>query len=648
MNSFQLGCLCLGAPLLGAIFGYIRAYNNQQSGHLVCVLAIAVSFLASCGILYYVTNTDFFDVIHLSTWIKSETIRINWGFLFDPLSALMMVIVTFISLLVHIYSIEYMHDEPKKLSFFGHLNIFTFMMILLVSAPNMIQLFCGWEGVGLASYLLIGHWYEKPSATNASIKAFVMNRIGDIGLVLALGAIFACFHVLDFERLFPLLKSKESLPNVLWLNAIGLLLLIGAMGKSGQFGLHTWLPDAMEAPTPVSALLHAATMVTAGVFLIIRFSPLFELIPFVKQIMMLVGLITGLFAGTVALAQTDIKKIIAYSTCSQLGMMFMACAAGAYSVAFFHLFTHAFFKALLFLCAGAVIHAMSHEQNILKMGGIKTYLPSSYYAMIIGTLALTGFPFFAGYYSKDLIFESIYFSAIPFAHVLYYLCLLLTLITGLYSWRLLFLVFNGKVRADEHVVAHIHMPPKAMQYPINILAFGSIVMGYIGVKLFIKQSLGFSWGKSIVESTTIHAPLWIELLPLLFAFSSFCICYYLYIGKISGASAIIQKVPKLYQFLKNKWYIDELYYNKIAVPCLHLGSLLYEFGDRRVIDRFGPNGVAYSALKLGSYAQKLQTGYLFHYGFISILGIMVIISTYLIMQSFPSISRVLLPIMGRL
>ena len=648
MNSFQLGCLCLGAPLLGALFGYIRAYNNHQTGHWFCVATIFISFFAGCCLFYQISDTQFSELVHLFTWIKSETVRIDWGFLFDPLSTLMILIVTFISLLVHVYSVEYMRDDSDKLCFFGHLNLFTFMMILLVSAPNMLQLFCGWEGVGLASYLLIGYWHERPSATAASIKAFIMNRIGDIGIVLALGAIFTFFHTLDFEEFFSLLKETESLPSLQWLNTIGLLLLLGAMGKSGQFVLHTWLPDAMEAPTPVSALLHAATMVTAGVFLIIRFSPLFELAPFAKEVMMLIGLITALFAGTVALAQTDIKKIIAYSTCSQLGIMFMACAAGAYSVAFFHLFTHAFFKALLFLCAGTVIHAMSHEQNILKMGGLKSYLPASYYTMIIGTLALTGFPFFAGYYSKDLIFESVYLSSIPFAHAYYCLCLLLTLITGLYSWRLLFLVFYGKPNANEHVIAHIHKTGRGMQYPVNVLAFGSIIMGYVGFKLLIDQSFGFSWNESISTYTSAHVSFWVGLLPLVFAVLALFSCYYIYIKKRLVSSLIVQKFPKIFLFFKCKWYIDEFYEKKVGAHFAKFGSYLYKSGDRGTIDKLGPDGIANLTVKLGGYMQKPQTGYLFHYGFIAILGIVLILAMYLFMQSYPQFSKELSLAMGRL
>ncbi len=647
MRSFQLGCLSLGAPLAGAIFGYIRAYNDRKTGHWLCIFGVAIALLANCVLFYQVSQTGP-DCVSFCTWIKSETIRVGWGFLFDSLSTLMMLVVTFISLLVHIYSVGYMADDPGKLRFFGHLSLFTFMMLLLVCAPNLLQLFCGWEGVGLASYLLIGYWHEKPAAINASIKAFVVNRIGDLGLVLALGAIFALFNTLEFKDLFLLLNQKTALPSVFWLNTIGLCLLVGAMGKSGQFGLHTWLPDAMEAPTPVSALLHAATMVTAGVFLVVRFSPLFELAPIAKQVMMFVGLITGIFAGSVAICQTDIKKIIAYSTCSQLGMMFMACAAGAYSVAFFHLFTHAFFKALLFLGAGAVIHAMSHEQNIMRMGGLKSYLPFSYYTMMIGTLALCGFPLFAGYYSKDLIFEAVYQSAIPFAHLYYGLCLLLTFITGLYGWRLLFLVFHGRANADEHVTAHIHKIPKTMQYPINLLAIGSVVMGYVGVKLIIDQSFGFAWGLSIIENVPEHVQLWVQILPLVFAFLALAVCGYVYLQKSSVSSAIVLKFPVTYKFLKNKWYFDEFYAQKIAIPCVKFGSTLYQSGDRGAIDRFGPDGFAKFAVKLGRYFQKPQTGYLFHYGFTAVLGVVLILGAYLFLQLLPEVTKELKLVMGRL
>ncbi len=647
MNSFQLGCLSLGAPLVGAIFAYIRAYNDSKNAYWIYVATIAISFFACCTLLYQI-NQDGTDYVSLFDWIRAERIKVRWTLLFDSLSTLMMSLVTFISLLVHIYSLGYMKEDPGKSRFLGHLNLFTFMMLLLVCSSNLLQLFCGWEGVGLASYLLIGYWHEKKTALSASIKAFVVNRVGDIGIVLAIGAIFALFNTLEFKEIFAIINKQEIHLNTFWLNTTCLLLFLGAMGKSGQFGLHIWLPDAMEAPTPVSALLHAATMVTAGVFLVIRFSPLFELAPIAKQAMMFVGLVTGIFAGSVAICQTDIKKIIAYSTCSQIGMMFMSCAAGAYSVAFFHLFTHAFFKAQLFLGAGAVIHAMSHEQNIMQMGGLKPHLPFSYYTMMIGSLALCGFPLFAGYYSKDLIFEAIYQSSISFPYIYYGLCLVLTFLTGIYSWRLLFLVFHGKVNADEHVTAHIHKVPKAMQYPIHILSLGSIISGYLGFKLIIDQSLGFSWNNSIVSFIPEHTPILIELLPLIFACLALYVCYYAYIQKTSVASTISNKYQKIYLFLKNKWYFDELYQKKIVNPCIKLGHILYKSGDRGTIDRLGPDGLAKLTFKSGKYFQKAQTGYLFHYGFTVVLGIVLVLASYLAMQLFPNISKELKLIMGRL
>lgn len=647
MHSWQLGYLSLGAPLVGALIAYVLAFRKRTTGHQLCIYSIALSLIANVVLLYKVCRTGT-DYIILNSWIKAEALNISWGFLFDPLSTLMMLLVSTISLLVHIYSAGYMQHDPGKLRFFGHLNLFTFMMLLLVCAPNLLQLFCGWEGVGLASYLLISHWHGKTSAINASIKAFVINRIGDIGLVLAIGAIFAIYKTLAFKELFVLLNTSNSLLSSFWLNTIGLLLLLGAMGKSGQFGLHTWLPDAMEAPTPVSALLHAATMVTAGVFLILRFSPLFEHAPIAKHVMMLVGLLTGIFASTTAICQTDIKKIIAYSTCSQLGLMFMACAAGAYTVAFFHLFTHAFFKALLFLGAGAVIHAMSNEQNILRMGGLKSHLPSSYYLMLIGTLALCGFPLFAGYYSKDLIFAALYQSTAPMAKTYYAFAQVITLCTGLYSWRLLFLVFHGKSNADEQVTAHIHLIPKTMQHPINVLALCSIVMGYLGFKLVIDQSFGFAWDNSVVQNIQAHVPATIEYLPLLCSGLALAICYHVYLRKPSTALKIAKKFPFTYEFLKNKWYFDTVYKKRISAPSIILGRVLYKSWDRGIIDRFGPDGLAKLAFQLGKQLQKLQTGYLFHYCLMVVLGIVVIISGYLSMQLFPGFTKSLKLLMGRL
>lgn len=648
MNLLQTSSLFLSLPFLGAIFSYIKAYNNHKSGVWFCVCSVLLSFVASCCIFYNFINTQLVETVYLFTWIKSGTIKVEWGFFFDSLSILMVMVITFISSLVHIYSIEYMREDSNKLIFFGHLNLFTFMMVFLVTAPNMLQLFCGWEGVSFVSYLLIGYWHNKPAAITASIKAFSVNRISDVGLILAIASIFSFFHTLDFESFFIFLKKSECLPSAMWLNIMCLFLFFGAMGKSAQFGLHVWLPDAMEAPTPVSALLHSATMVTAGVFLVIRFSPLFELAFFAKQVMMFVGALTGLLAGMIALVENDIKKIIAYSTCSQLGLMFMACAADAYTVAFFYLCIHAFVKALIFLCAGSIIHAMSHEQNIMKMGGLKTYLRSSYYAMLIGILALIGFPLTSGFYSKECIASSIYSSTIPFSYFYFIIFLILTFVTGLYAWRIFFTVFHGKINAGDHVIAHIHKIKKVMQYPINLLIFCAVFMGYIGFELFISQSLGFFWGDNIIINISEYIPFWIKLCTFIVSCLAFAFSYFGCNSNINNAQIFLEKFSGLRHVLKRGLYIDELYSQKIVSPLLRLGSSFYQMGDRKIIDKFGPEGVANLAFRLGEYLRKPQTGYLFHQVFIAVLGVVLILTSYIAIRMFPRAATEFLFAVGRL
>ena len=643
MYNFELSCVSLFAPFFGFVYSYWLAFHMRKKGRNFCISAIAISFFASVCLLISVLKTQQAIKIHFFTWIKAESIRVDWGMLIDPLSASMMVIVSFISLLVHIYSVSYMHEDSNKILFFSYLNLFTFMMLFLVSAPNMLQMFCGWEGVGLASYLLIGFWYEKESATKSAVKAFLMNRVGDVGFVLALGGIFLCFNTLDFTLFFQRLNDGLNISQG-HIDAICVLLFIGAMGKSGQFGLHTWLPDAMEAPTPVSALLHAATMVTAGVFLIIRFSPLIELSPFTKNIIMAVGTLTAFFAGSVAITQNDIKKIIAYSTCSQLGMMFMACGAGAYSVAFFHLFTHAFFKALLFLGAGTVIHAMSHEQNIKRMGGLKTYLPFSYYTMVIGSLALTGIPFFAGYYSKDLIIEAVYQSSTIF----YVLSLLLAFLTSLYSWRLILIVFHGENHSDEQVMVHIHSLKSSMKFPIVVLTIGSIIMGFVGYQLFIKQAFGFSWLSCIVSNVPEEAPWVMIVLPLLFTILGFAVCYWFYIANKQIASVLSRKYKVIYRLLLHKWFVDEIYENYFLRFFKTLGDFLYKVCDRGIIDKFGPNGIAALSLKIGDNMKKPQTGYVNNYVMMASLGIALILGVYVLLQSMPNLTLNIRVFMGRI
>ena len=644
MYYFELGCLSLFSPLVGFVYAYWRAFNERKKGQRFCIFAVLLSFLSSVFLLIINLRTQETLNIHFITWIKSELIRVDWGMMIDPLSASMMVIVSFISLLVHIYSLAYMKEDINKVLFFSYLNLFTFMMLLLVCAPNMLQMFCGWEGVGLASYLLIGFWREKESATKSAIKAFVVNRVGDVGFILAMGAIFYCFNTLDFSTLLTRIHSGVNMPNQFYVNVICVFLFLAAMGKSGQFGLHIWLPDAMEAPTPVSALLHAATMVTAGVFLIIRFGALIELSTFVKQLMMIVGVLTGIFAGSVALAQNDIKKIIAYSTCSQLGMMFMACAAGVYSAAFFHLFPHAFFKALLFLGAGTVIHAMSHEQNIKRMGGLKKYLPFSYYTMIIGTLAITGVPFFAGYYSKDLIFEAVYQSS----NLFYILGLFLALLTSLYSWRLILLVFHGENKSDEQVLGHIHYPAYNMRLPITILTVCSVIMGFFGYQIFIKQSFGFKWYGSIVENIPAETSWFVIILPLVLTGIGFAICYWCYVVNHKVTATLSREYKLIYRLLVYKWFIDEIYDRCVVEPCKKIGKFLYTSCDRGIIDKFGPNGIADFALKIGTIMKKPQTGYVNNYVMIAVLGVALILGAYVLLQSSPNLAKDLRIFMGRI
>jgi NADH-quinone oxidoreductase subunit L len=643
MYHFELGCLSLFTPLVGFIYSYWFAFHERKKGEMFCVFTVALSFFASFSLLLITLQLQDTIYIHFFTWIKSEFIRVNWGMMLDPLSASMMTLVGFVSLLVHIYSLAYMQEDANKTLFFAYLNLFTFMMLILVCAPNMLQMFCGWEGVGLASYLLIGFWREKETATKAAIKAFVVNRVSDIGFILAMGAIFYCFHTLDFSVLLTRISSGINLPSQFYIDVICVLLFVGAMGKSAQFSLHTWLPDAMEAPTPVSALLHAATMVTAGVFLIIRFSPIIELSPLAKNVIMIIGMLTGIFAGSVALAQNDIKKIIAYSTCSQLGMMFMACAAGAYSAAFFHLFTHAFFKALLFLGAGTVIHAMSHEQNIKRMGGLKRYLPFSYYNMVIGTLALTGVPFFAGYYSKDLIFEAIYQASPTF-----YICgLFLALLTSLYSWRLILLVFHGDNQSDDQVIGHIHHSPSNMRVPIIILTVCSVIMGFLGYRLFIKESFGFSWSKIIVDNVPPETPWFVIITPLVLTVIGFFICFWLYIINPKASSGLSRKYKYIYRWLVYKWFFDEIYDRYVIAPAKKLGGIFYSIGDKALIDKFGPDGIAKVALRIGAFIKKPQTGYVNNYVMIAILGVSLILGAYVLLQSMPNLTKDLRVFMGR-
>ena len=568
--------------------------------------------------------------VHLLTWIGSGDLVVNWALRVDTLTAVMLVVVTSVSSLVHLYSIGYMHEDPARPRFMAYLSLFTFAMLMLVTADNLVQLFFGWEGVGLASYLLIGFWFQKPSANAAAIKAFVVNRVGDFGFALGIFAIFALVGSTDFDTIFaaaPGLTGK-TIHFFRWdvdaLTLTCLFLFMGAMGKSAQFLLHTWLPDAMEGPTPVSALIHAATMVTAGVFMVARLSPLFELAPNAQAFVMLIGATTAMFAATVGLVQNDIKRIIAYSTCSQLGYMFVAMGAGAYSVGMFHLFTHAFFKALLFLGAGSVIHAMHHEQDIRNMGGLKDRIPFTYITMIIGTLALTGFPLTAGYFSKDAIIESAFVAHNPFA--LYgFLCTVVAAgLTSFYSWRLIFKTFHGEPH-DKHHYDAAHESPFVMLIPLGVLAAGSILAGFPfkelfaghGIEEFFRESLKMN--PKIIEEMH-HIPATIAFLPTVMMVVGFFVSWLFYIRKPYLPVELANQQPLLYNFFLNKWYFDELYDIIFVRPAKWLGRFLWKKGDGFLIDGFGPDGVSARVLDVTRNVVKLQTGYLYHYAFAMLIG----------------------------
>jgi NADH-quinone oxidoreductase subunit L len=577
--------------------------------------------------------------IVLMPWINSGDLQIAWTLRVDPLTAVMLVVVTTVSSLVHLYSIGYMEDDPNRPRFMAYLSLFTFMMLMLVTADNLLQLFFGWEGVGLASYLLIGFWFQKPSANAAAIKAFVVNRVGDFGFLLGIFTLFMLLGSTDFDTIFasaPSLAGK-TVDFFGWhadaLTLICLLLFVGAMGKSAQFLLHTWLPDAMEGPTPVSALIHAATMVTAGVFMVARMSPVFELAPNAQAVVMLVGATTAFFAATIGLVQNDIKRIVAYSTCSQLGYMFVALGAGAYSVAMFHLFTHAFFKALLFLGSGSVIYAMHHEQDIRKMGGLWNKIPFTYAMMTIGTLALTGFPLTAGYFSKDAIIEAAFASHNPFAFYGFLMTVVAALLTSFYSWRLVFKTFHGKPHDQKHY-DHAHEAPLWMLVPLGVLGVGSFAAGFPFKELFAGHGIGEFFRESLKMNPHIieemhHIPETIAYLPTVMMVLGFLISYLFYIRKPYLPVELANQQPLLYKFLLNKWYFDELYDFIFVRPAKAIGHFLWKKGDGMVIDGLGPDGVSARVLDVARGAVKIQTGYLYHYAFAMLIGVAGLITWFI-------------------
>jgi len=578
-------------------------------------------------------------LVHVLPWINSGDLQIAWSLRVDTLTAVMLVVVTTVSSLVHLYSIGYMDEDPYRPRFFGYLSLFTFAMLMLVTSDNLVQLFFGWEGVGLASYLLIGFWYQKPSANAAAIKAFVVNRVGDFGFSLGIFAVFMLVGSVDFETIFhaaPGLTGK-TIDFLGWhvdaLTLTCLLLFMGAMGKSAQFLLHTWLPDAMEGPTPVSALIHAATMVTAGVFMVARLSPLFELAPNAQAFVMLIGGTTAMFAATIGLVQNDIKRIIAYSTCSQLGYMFVAMGAGAYSVGMFHLFTHAFFKALLFLGSGSVIYAMHHEQDIRNMGGLKDKIPFTYITMVIGTLALTGFPLTAGYFSKDAIIESAFVANNPFAFYGFLMTVVAAGLTSFYSWRLIFKTFHGRPHDQKHYEA-AHEAPLWMLVPLGVLAAGSLLAGFPFKELFAGHGIEEFFRESVKMHPNIieemhHIPETIALLPTVMMVVGFIVAWLFYIRRPYLPVELAGQHPLLYKFLLNKWYFDELYDVIFVRPAKWLGRFLWKKGDGFVIDGFGPDGVSARVLDVTRNVVRIQTGYLYHYAFVMLIGVAGLITWFM-------------------
>ncbi|HEX5932304.1 MAG TPA: NADH-quinone oxidoreductase subunit L [Methyloceanibacter sp.] len=623
-------------PLVGAIFaGFLGPLAGARASEVVTTTLVLITALLSWLAFYEVALQGQEQRIELARFIVSGDLKSIWSLRIDTLTAVMLVVVSTVSGLVHLYSIGYMEEDDGRPRFFAYLSLFTFAMLALVTADDFVQLFFGWEGVGLASYLLIGFWYHKPSANAAAIKAFIVNRVGDFGFALGIFAVFALFDSVQYDAVFASAPTHVGEKvNFLWmqvdaLTLICLLLFMGAMGKSAQFLLHTWLPDAMEGPTPVSALIHAATMVTAGVFMVARLSPLFELAPIALAVVTIVGATTAFFAATVGLVQNDIKRVVAYSTCSQLGYMFAAEGVGAYGVGMFHLFTHASFKALLFLGAGAVIHALHHEQDLRRMGALRRVLPFTWAMMLIGTLSLTGFPFTAGFVSKDAIIESTYAAHSWVGMYAFVLTVVAAVLTSFYSWRLMFLAFEGKPREPKELLEHAHEPNLTMTVPLAVLALGALLTGGLFAHLFIGTEQAEFWRGSLVVHEHHHVPLWVVLAPSVAMALGFAVAWYFYITNPLVPFGLAKRFRGAYQFLLNAWYFDALYDALFVRPALRLGRFLWKTGDGTIIDGIGPDGVAARVIDIANRAIRLQTGYIYHYAFVMLIGVALLITYFL-------------------
>ena len=665
--------------LIAGLFG--RLIGARGSG-IVTTSLLVVSAVLSWIAFFNVGFGSGTTRVQVATWMSSGGLQVDWAFRIDTLTVVMLVVVNTVSSLVHLYSIGYMHEDPHRPRFFAYLSLFTFAMLMLVTADNLLQMFFGWEGVGLASYLLIGFWYQKPSACAAAMKAFIVNRVGDFGFLLGIFLVFVLTGSVAFDTIFPQIaglteKSFRFLGydwNALTLTA--LLLFMGAMGKSAQFLLHTWLPDAMEGPTPVSALIHAATMVTAGVFMVARLSPIFEYAPVALTVVIVVGATTAFFAATVGLVQNDIKRVIAYSTCSQLGYMFVALGVGAYSAGVFHLFTHAFFKALLFLGAGSVIHAMHHEQDMRNMGGLRKHIPLTAAAMTIGTLALTGFPLLAGYFSKDAIIESAYAAVAHKGFAASYAFVLLVVaacFTSFYSWRLYFMTFEGKPRwaghghdahghadqahaahgHDDHAHAHAahahddhhghghdhkpHESPLVMLIPLAVLSLGALGAGWAFKEAFIGHDYEHFWKAALFTGKDNHilhemheVPKWVIWSPFVAMLIGLALAWYMYVRRPDVPGKLAAANPVLYRFLLNKWYFDEIYDFLFVKPAMWIGKFLWKKGDGFVIDGMGPDGISARVVDVTNRVVRLQTGYLYHYAFAMLMGVAGLVTWYLV------------------
>jgi len=630
------------AGLFGRIIGH-KAAEYITSGFLV--LAAVLSWVAFVRVGMATDATT--QQIEIFQWITSGQLDVSWGIRVDTLTVVMLVVVNTISALVHIYSIGYMHNDPHRGRFFAYLSLFTFAMLMLVTADNLLQMYFGWEGVGLASYLLIGFWYQKPSANAAAIKAFVVNRVGDFGFALGIFGIFAVFGSVSLDAIFSAApdqagKTFEFLGFQLdIMTTLCLLLFMGAMGKSAQFLLHTWLPDAMEGPTPVSALIHAATMVTAGVFMVARLSPLFELSDTAREAVTFIGATTAFFAATVGLVQNDIKRVIAYSTCSQLGYMFAALGVGAYGIGIFHLFTHAFFKALLFLGSGSVIHAMSDEQDMRNMGGLASKIRMTWVMMLIGTVALTGvgIPHLvgtAGFYSKDAIIEATHAAHSGVGNYAFWLLVVAAFMTSFYSWRLMFMTFHGRSRATPDVLRKVHESPWVMLGPLAVLAAGALLAGLVFRGYFISASTGAFWKGAISSRENDHilhamhdVPDWVPWAPTVMMLAGFALAYLFYIMAPALPRALARILKPVYLFLLNKWYFDEIYDFLLVRPLHRLGRTLWKTGDGTVIDGLGPDGIASRVLEASGRISRIQTGYLYHYAFAMLIGVTLLVTWFM-------------------